>query len=60
MGVGGGWWELGFHTQRGRKAVVLQLRASFPVVSPRGSGSVRSSSALRPVFILGVCREWSP
>ena len=60
MGAGGGWWELGVHTQWGRKVVVLQLRASFPVVSPHGSGSMRSSSALRPAFTLGVCWEWSP
>ena len=56
----GGWWEPGVHTQGSRKAVVLQLRASFPVVSPGKSGSVRRPSALRPAFILGVCQKWSP
>ena len=53
----GGWWEPGVHTQGGRKAVVLQLRASFPVVPPGESGSMRRPSALRPVFVLGVCQK---
>ena len=56
----GGWWEPGACTWGAGKPVVFQLRVSCPVVPPLGSGSMRIRCTLRPAFILGVCREWSP